>query len=57
MGPELHDAIEPRPDVLAGTLADAVFAASLDEVVSGAAPDAYGKPRVLRRHLRVGGPP
>lgn len=44
MGPELHDAIEPRPDVLTGTLADAVFAASLDEVVSGTAPDAYSKP-------------
>lgn len=44
MGPELHDVVEPRPDVLAGTLTDAVFAASLDEVVTGTAPDAYGKP-------------
>lgn len=42
--PELHHVAEPRPDVLAGTLTDAVFAASLDEVVSGTAPDAYGKP-------------
>jgi len=51
MGPELHDAIEPRPDVLSDVLsealADAVCAASLDGVVSGAAPDAYGKPANL----------
>ncbi len=39
---ELYDAVEPRADVLAGTLTDSVFAASLDEVVAGAAPDAYG---------------
>ncbi|MDQ6613330.1 MAG: DUF499 domain-containing protein [Actinomycetota bacterium] len=44
MGPELYDVVEPRPDVLAGSLTDAVFAASLDEVVAGTAPDAYGKP-------------
>ncbi len=44
MGPELHDVVEPRPDVLAGTLTDAVFAASLDEVVTGTAPEAYGNP-------------
>lgn len=32
----------PRPDVLAGVLSDAIFAASLDEVVGGTAPDVYG---------------
>ncbi len=42
MAVELYDAVEPRADVLAGTLTDAVFAASLDEVVAGTAPDAYG---------------
>jgi hypothetical protein len=44
MGPDLHEVVEPRRDVLAGTLTDAVFAASLDEVMAGTAPDAYGKP-------------
>ncbi|MGH9157993.1 MAG: DUF499 domain-containing protein, partial [Acidimicrobiales bacterium] len=44
MGPDLYEAVEPRPDVLAGTLADAVFAASLDEVVAGTAPNAYARP-------------
>jgi hypothetical protein len=39
---ELFDACEPRPDVLDGVLTDAQFAASLDEVVAGTAPDAYG---------------
>lgn len=43
MGSELYDVVQPRPDVLSGTLTDAVFAASLDEVVAGTAPDAYGK--------------
>lgn len=44
MGAELYDVVQPRPDVLAGTLTDAVFAASLDEVVAGTAPDVYGTP-------------
>jgi len=44
MGPDLHEAVEPRRDVLAGTLTDAVFAASLDDVVAGTAPDAYREP-------------
>ncbi|MGH9156712.1 MAG: hypothetical protein ACRD1K_12950 [Acidimicrobiales bacterium] len=44
MGPDLYEAVQPRPDVLAGTLADAVFAASLDEVVAGTAPDDYARP-------------
>lgn len=39
---ELFDLVQPRPDVLAGTLTDAVFAASLDEVVAETAPAAYG---------------
>jgi hypothetical protein len=39
---ELFDAVEPRDDVLRGTLTDAVFAASLDEVVAQTAPEAYG---------------
>lgn len=44
MGPELYEVVEPRPDVLTGTLSDTVFAASLDEVVEGTAPAAYGDP-------------
>lgn len=42
MAAELFDSVVPRPEVLAGALTDAVFAASLDEVVAGTAPDAYG---------------
>lgn len=44
MSASLYDSVEPRADVLAGTLADSVFAASLDEVVAGTAPAAYGDP-------------
>lgn len=44
MAVELFDVVEPRPEVLAGALTDAVFAASLDGVVAGTAPDAYGDP-------------
>jgi hypothetical protein len=44
MAPDLYQAVEPRRDVLEGTLSDAVFAASLDEVVAGTAPYAYGVP-------------
>lgn len=39
---DLFTCVEPRADVLDGVLTDAVFAASLDEVVAGTAPDAYG---------------
>lgn len=41
MSASLYDSVEPRHDVLVGTLADSVFAASLDEVVAGTAPAAY----------------
>jgi len=44
---DLFDVVAPRDDVLAGELTDAVFAASLDEVVAGTAPDAYGRPDVF----------
>jgi hypothetical protein len=44
---ELFGAVQPTPDVLSGVLSDAVFAASLDEVVAGVAPDAYGNPDVF----------
>lgn len=42
--PTLFVAAQPRADVLAGTLTDAIFAASLDEVVAECAPKAYGDP-------------
>ena len=38
----LYEVVVPRADVLAGELTEAQFAASLDEVVSGTAPRAYG---------------
>jgi hypothetical protein len=38
----LFEHVEPRQDVLLGVLSDSVFAASLDEVVAGTAPNAYG---------------
>lgn len=38
----LYESVVPRADVLAGELTEAQFAASLDEVVSGTAPQAYG---------------
>ncbi|MDA8309413.1 MAG: DUF499 domain-containing protein [Actinomycetota bacterium] len=44
MGRTLYEWAEPRLDVREGILADAVFAASLDEVVAGTAPPAYGDP-------------
>ena len=34
--------VQPRPEVLSGSLTEAIFAASLDEVVEGTAPSAYG---------------
>lgn len=39
---DIFTACAPRRDVLDGVLSDAVFAASLDEVVGGTAPDVYG---------------
>jgi predicted AAA+ superfamily ATPase len=42
--PSLFKSVEPRGDVLEGTLSDAIFAASLDEVVAGSAPAVYGDP-------------
>jgi predicted AAA+ superfamily ATPase len=47
MAIELWDAVEQREDVLAGTLTDAVFAANLDDVVAGSAPDVYKTPEVF----------
>ncbi len=44
MTPDLFTSAEPRKDVLEGTLSDAIFAASLDEVVAGSAPAVYGDP-------------
>ncbi len=43
----LYDTCEPREDVLEGALSDAIFAASLDEVVAGSAPAVYGDPRTF----------
>ncbi len=43
----LFDAVEPRSDVLEGTITDAVFAASLADVVAGSAPAAYGDPETF----------
>src|SRR3712207_1242861 len=40
----LFDLATPRADVTEGTLADAIFAASLEEVVRGTAPAVYGDP-------------
>lgn len=39
---DLRRRVTPRADVLRGELTEARFAASLDEVVTGSAPDAYG---------------
>jgi len=43
----LYESVEPRQDVLTGVLSDAIFAASLDEVVAGTAPAQYGDPQVF----------
>src|SRR4051794_27387261 len=40
--PTIFSAVKPRRDVLDGILSDAIFAASLDEVVAGTAPAVYG---------------
>jgi len=42
MSKPLLSHVEPRRDVLEGVLSDSVFAASLDEVVAGTAPETYG---------------
>lgn len=47
MAPSLFKAVEPREDVLEGTLSEAIFAASLDEVVAGSAPAVYGDPKTF----------
>ena len=44
---ELFHAVRPRDDVLQGALSDAIFAASLDQVVSGTAPPVYGDPKTF----------
>lgn len=43
----LLESISPRRDVLEGELTEARFAASLEEVVAGTAPAAYGTPDVF----------
>ncbi len=40
----LFEAVRPRTDVLAGELTEARFAAGLEEVVTGTAPDTYADP-------------
>jgi hypothetical protein len=48
VGYSLYERVEPRADVVGGgALSDAVFAASLDEVVAGTAPAAYRDPDVF----------
>jgi len=47
VGRSLYERAELRRDVREGVLADAVFAASLDEVAAGTAPAAYGDPGVF----------
>ncbi len=47
MAPSLFKAVEPREDVLEGTLSEAIFAASLDEVVAGSASAVYGDPKTF----------
>ena len=43
----LFEVVTPRSDVLDGELTEARFAASLEEVVAGSAPDAYGNPKAF----------
>ena len=54
MASRLFKAVEPREDVLEGTLSDAIFAASLDEVVAGTAPAVYGDPETFFAGTHVG---
>lgn len=44
MPPTLFDVLTPRPEVLEGTLSDAVFAASLEDVLAGVGPEIYRDP-------------
>lgn len=48
-GISLFESVIPRPEVLEGTLTETIFAASLDEVVAGTAPEAYGQPAAFFR--------
>jgi predicted AAA+ superfamily ATPase len=43
----LSATVKPRRDVLEGALIDVVFAANLDDVVRGQAPEAYGDPALF----------
>lgn len=43
----LFEVVAPRHDVLEGELTEARFAASLEEVVAGTAPEAYGSPDIF----------
>lgn len=43
----IYEAVDPRPDVLSGELTEAVFAASLDDVVARVGPAAYHEPSVF----------
>ena len=47
MTSDIYQACTPRPDVLDGVLSDAVFAASLDDVVTGTSPAVYGDPELF----------
>ena len=52
----LFESITPRRDVLEGALTESRFAASLEEVVAGTAPEAYGRQvRSSRPHIRPAG--
>jgi hypothetical protein len=42
--PPIADVLTPRPEVLEGTLTDAIFAASLGDVVLDSGPDVYRDP-------------
>jgi predicted AAA+ superfamily ATPase len=41
---DLFQAVTPRADVLSGTLTEAEFAASVEQVIGGDAPNPYGDP-------------
>lgn len=44
MPPRIYDLCIPRPDVLAGTIAESDFAADLAQVIRGSAPEEYKNP-------------
>ena len=53
----IFDSCRPRPDVLAGAVAEADFAADLAQVIVGKGRDDYVDPaRLLRQHLSDEGP-